>query len=287
MTPQQCLTHSLSRTLLSGITASLLLAVTAAALFPVQAQAQTIPASTPATASDEQNLRLAENASYRHSLARWMNRKIYIPDACVQEHCPPGTVLLSLDIDKAGHVHALRRHSTTGNFYLDAAATGTFQNATLPALPGIFPDLRYTIFIRVLYTSSADTPQKLTAHYSLIPAPHPAPASADMQAYGKHVMDWIHARQTYPDNARQAGEQGSCSVYVVINAAGSVKSVRLEKSTGFADLDRATIALFAGQQMPAVPDAIIKKNGSLGHYDIETTITYTLPSQPVSDHTPR
>jgi len=65
---------------------------------------------------------------------------------------------------------------------------------------------------------------------------------------------WVEAHKYYPDQARQAGEDGSPEVEVRVRRDGKVLSVDLEERSGSAWLDMALQALFRNAMLPHFPD---------------------------------
>ncbi|MXV45195.1 TonB family protein [Saccharibacter sp. 17.LH.SD] len=92
--------------------------------------------------------------------------------------------------------------------------------------------------------------------------------------YGEEIDRWIRNHMFYPEEARNAGEDGPSSVHVVIDRSGRVKSVRLTGQSGSYSLDTATVGLFQGVQLPPVPPDMAGD-----HFDLDVTINYILLQQ--------
>lgn len=92
--------------------------------------------------------------------------------------------------------------------------------------------------------------------------------------YGEEIDRWVRAHMFYPDEARNAGEDGPSSVHVVINRSGRVTAVRLSNQSGSYSLDAATVGMFQGAQLPPVPPDMAGD-----HFDLDVTINYILLHQ--------
>ena len=66
--------------------------------------------------------------------------------------------------------------------------------------------------------------------------------------------DWVNRHKFYPEEAAEAGEEGTAAVKVVLGRDGRVKSVDLIDRSGSQWLDLALQALFRSQHVPALPD---------------------------------
>ncbi|RVT95135.1 energy transducer TonB [Sphingomonas crocodyli] len=92
------------------------------------------------------------------------------------------------------------------------------------------------------------------------PAPPPTkPAPNDQQSADWHarVLGRLNAVKAYPASARARRQQGVTMIRLVIDRGGKVLDVGLERSSGFALLDREALAL-PGRAMPlpAPPDNV-------------------------------
>ena len=65
---------------------------------------------------------------------------------------------------------------------------------------------------------------------------------------------WVEAHKYYPNQAIQAGEDGSPEVELVVRRDGKVLSVDLDQRSGSAWLDMALQAMFRGATLPRFPD---------------------------------
>lgn len=88
--------------------------------------------------------------------------------------------------------------------------------------------------------------------------------------YGKALTSWISAHSYYPPEAGRRGEEGSCTVHVVIDRSGHVRSVRLLESSNSYALDAALVSIFQSASLPPPPDM---KND---HFDINITMNYSI-----------
>lgn len=69
---------------------------------------------------------------------------------------------------------------------------------------------------------------------------------------------WLQSHKTYPDEARERGEEGSALVRFTVDRSGRVLEFALVRGSGFASLDAAIGRMLSGAQMPALPSAIIQ-----------------------------
>lgn len=85
-----------------------------------------------------------------------------------------------------------------------------------------------------------------------------APASSAPVAIGDDylatLMQWLARNKTYPYGARQKREQGTVYLRFVMDRDGTVRSAQIEKSSGYASLDRATLEMLQrAAPLPAFP----------------------------------
>lgn len=104
-------------------------------------------------------------------------------------------------------------------------------------------------------------PVPVTAPAAQPDAPPPAPpVRAKRPSGGEQGSDTWHARvlgrlnsvKTYPASARSRRQQGTVMVRFTVDRRGRVLSVALERSSGFAPLDREALAL-PGRTSPLPP----------------------------------
>lgn len=82
-----------------------------------------------------------------------------------------------------------------------------------------------------------------------------------------------HYQPPYPDTAQVNGEQGNVVLDVEVSASGKVRNIRVDQSSGFADLDNAAIEGVLGWHfLPAVAD------GDTETAWTKVTIVYKLPT---------
>ncbi|MFI4999519.1 MAG: energy transducer TonB [Reyranellales bacterium] len=62
---------------------------------------------------------------------------------------------------------------------------------------------------------------------------------------------WLAAHRTYPDEARKRGEEGEVTIRFTVGGDGRVGEVALVKSSGWAALDSAALAMLRGAALPA------------------------------------
>ena len=69
------------------------------------------------------------------------------------------------------------------------------------------------------------------------------------------VFDAKQCQAAYPERARQNKEEGDIALSVLVMADGTVKDVKIEKSTGFRELDKAgVVAISRCKLVPASKD---------------------------------
>jgi protein TonB len=61
---------------------------------------------------------------------------------------------------------------------------------------------------------------------------------------------WLQARRTYPDAARQRGDEGTAIVRCSVARSGEVLAIKLLRSSGSETLDRAAMAIFRDTRLP-------------------------------------
>jgi len=67
------------------------------------------------------------------------------------------------------------------------------------------------------------------------------------------VTAWLAAHRTYPEQARERGEEGSVSVQFTVDRSGRVLEAAIVKSSGFSLLDAAELGLLRQAALPAFP----------------------------------
>jgi periplasmic protein TonB len=91
-----------------------------------------------------------------------------------------------------------------------------------------------------------------------------------------HVDEaYPHNPPPYPDTAQTNGEQGSVILDVKVTSEGKVRNIKVDQSSGFADLDNAAIEGVLGWHfVPAMVDGETSTDWT------KLTITYRLPTPP-------
>ena len=89
--------------------------------------------------------------------------------------------------------------------------------------------------------------------------------------YGEELERWIRSHLYYPEEARQAGEEGAASLHVEIDRDGHVTKVRRTGASGSYYLDAAAMSIFRNAQLPPVPPDMQGNN-----FPIDLTINYIL-----------
>ena len=80
-----------------------------------------------------------------------------------------------------------------------------------------------------------------------------ASRSGDSSRWNSSLAAWIKRHTRYPNAARSRRAEGTANVTFVVDASGSVSSVRLARSSGDSDLDRAAVSALQGATVPAPP----------------------------------
>jgi protein TonB len=71
------------------------------------------------------------------------------------------------------------------------------------------------------------------------------------------LADELRRYKRYPAGARAAGQAGTADVGVTVNAAGTVQSVRLVRSSGYTELDDSALDMMRNAApRAAVPEAL-------------------------------
>lgn len=88
-----------------------------------------------------------------------------------------------------------------------------------------------------------------------------APSNPDMSGPPADYLSRIQTRlaryQSYPAEARRAGEEGVVVLRFVIGRNGVVRSSRIERSSGHASLDEAAARLIErASPLPPLPDTV-------------------------------
>jgi periplasmic protein TonB len=85
------------------------------------------------------------------------------------------------------------------------------------------------------------------------------------------VASWVAGRKTYPEDARQRGEEGRVVIRFTVDRTGRVIEAAIVGSSGSARLDAATVALLRGAVLPALPASMPGPNVT-----ITTSVRYNL-----------
>ena len=81
--------------------------------------------------------------------------------------------------------------------------------------------------------------------------------SVDSDRWKSRVLAHLQRHKRYPANARKQKAQGNAQVRFRIDAHGNVLSVSLARSSGFAELDRAAIAMVRNASpIPVPPEGV-------------------------------
>ncbi len=82
------------------------------------------------------------------------------------------------------------------------------------------------------------------------PAAPPAPIAIDWQ---RELFGWLASHKTYPDAARQRGEQGPVVLRFIVDRSGKVLEVTLVSGSGSPRLDDAAQAMLRNASLPPFP----------------------------------
>jgi protein TonB len=101
-----------------------------------------------------------------------------------------------------------------------------------------------------------------------------AMAASDPDDQPAHVdPNYPHNPPPYPDAAQVNGEQGSVVLDVKVGSSGKVRNIKIDRSSGFDDLDNAAIEGVLGWRfVPAMVDGETSTDWT------KLTITYRLPT---------
>ena len=133
-----------------------------------------------------------------------------------------------------------------------------------PPRPAADPDPAVASFP----TPGADAVSRLAAG-AVTPVPAPGEPGAGAAAtaagaavdawdgYAARLLTWLEAHKEYPRRARLRGQEGTVSLYVVIDRRGRLLDWRIEHSSGHDVLDREAIAMFErAQPLPRFPESL-------------------------------
>lgn len=88
------------------------------------------------------------------------------------------------------------------------------------------------------------------------PPPVTTPGPEVTAGWRGAMSAWLQSHKTYPDEARQKGEEGSALVKFTVDRGGRVLEFALVRGTGSASLDAAVGRMLTGAQLPAFPAAM-------------------------------
>lgn len=104
---------------------------------------------------------------------------------------------------------------------------------------------------KAVVTASVDA--KVGAQASAPKASQSSGSSVSASKWNSQLIGWINRHKRYPSAARSRRAVGTANVTFVVSASGKVTSVRLTRSSGDADLDRAALSILQGATVPAPP----------------------------------
>ncbi|MBA1144012.1 energy transducer TonB [Mesorhizobium neociceri] len=104
---------------------------------------------------------------------------------------------------------------------------------------------------KAVVTASVDA--KAAAKASAPKASQLSGSSVSASKWNSQLIGWINRHKRYPSAARSRRAVGTANVTFVVSASGKVTSVRLTRSSGDADLDRAALSILQGATVPVPP----------------------------------
>jgi len=106
-------------------------------------------------------------------------------------------------------------------------------------------------------------------------APAPAPVASVGpvvdRAWQAAVSGWLSARKTYPEAARQRGEEGAVALRFTVDRSGRVVNAAIVRASGSTLLDEAALGLLRQAVLPAFPSDMTQAS-----ITITTTMRYSL-----------
>ena len=97
--------------------------------------------------------------------------------------------------------------------------------------------------------AAPSVPQQMVPPMNSTPSPTAAPSI--VPGWNVQLGAWLAAHKNYPSAARQRGEEGEVMVNFTVEGDGRVSAVLIQKGSGFADIDKAVIAMLQGATLPA------------------------------------
>ena len=84
-----------------------------------------------------------------------------------------------------------------------------------------------------------------------------APPSPEVTAIWRGAVSaWLQSHKSYPDDARERGEEGAALVRFTVDRSGRILEFALVRGTGSASLDAAVARMLTGAQLPAFPSGM-------------------------------
>lgn len=85
------------------------------------------------------------------------------------------------------------------------------------------------------------------------------------------VSQWLASRKSYPEAARERGEEGNVEVRFTVERSGRVVAAAIVRPSGSALLDEAALGLLRQAAFPAFPEDMAQDRVT-----ITTTVRYSL-----------
>jgi periplasmic protein TonB len=90
-----------------------------------------------------------------------------------------------------------------------------------------------------------------------LPPPRPAPAPAAISAAWRAELGaWLQSHKSYPESARDRGEEGEAVLRFRVDRSGRVLDYAVVRSSGYPDLDASIKTMMQGATLPAFPDTM-------------------------------
>jgi protein TonB len=116
-----------------------------------------------------------------------------------------------------------------------------------------------------------DRPGASAATAAPVPAPVAPVAPMVDRGWQTAVSGWLSARKTYPEAARERGEEGAVAVRFTVNRSGQVVDAAIVSASGSTLLDEAALRFLRQAILPAFPPDMTQ-----ARVTITTTMRYSL-----------
>jgi protein TonB len=140
------------------------------------------------------------------------------------------------------------------------------SDAPPPDYPAPTPKLKPAPAPPARPSATASLPQTPRRAHTAPPPPRSAPAAPNATPQGNapeltpewraQLRLWLNQHKTYPEEARQRGEEGQAVARFTVMRDGMVTGVTLVHSTGSSSLDAAVLAMLRNARLSAFPPAM-------------------------------